>query len=251
MESVTSNSLGTYVENQHLSKLSPRYGALISFWSLLVTFLYGLIFRNSLYVDGINITLPLPEAESAGERSKPWPHVDQSPNRRWKHCVQGIVNLVGFPRSRSSRLSDDHLQEENGPQDGGLMVLSGSLPLFNEYFDTHPDASPDGKGGWQWRDANWYNESQLKWFYDRGCKWVKVEAEPGDLILWDSRTIHYGAVATGEKARVATCEWNILPNVLELTRGLDVCYKPASDIQPEMADARRRAATEYISTVSP
>ena len=44
--------------------------------------------------DGVNVSLPYPAEELAGEHSKPWPHVDQSPLRRYKHCVQGIMNLV-------------------------------------------------------------------------------------------------------------------------------------------------------------
>ena len=28
-----------------------------------------------------------PKEEIEGQRSKAWPHVDQSPNRRFKHCV--------------------------------------------------------------------------------------------------------------------------------------------------------------------
>jgi hypothetical protein len=31
----------------------------------------------------------------------------------------------------------------------------------------------------------------VSWFEERGCQWTKVCAEPGDLIVWDSRTPHY------------------------------------------------------------
>lgn len=85
-------------------------------------------------------------------------------------------------------------------------MLAGSLPLFNEFFETHTPPSP---AGYTWRDAAWYSEEDLQWFYDRGCEWIKVEAEPGDLILWDSRTIHYGAHTEGDRPRVATCETRI------------------------------------------
>jgi len=163
--------------------------------------------------DGTNVSLPFPEGELVNEAGAAWPHVDQSPNRRFKHCVQGIMNL-----------------EENGPDDGGLMVLAGSLPLYNQFFEEHEgDAPPEG---FSWRDSYKHNEEQLQWFYDKGCKWVKVEAHPGDLILWDSRTIHYGAAAKGNRARVATY----------------VCYKPASDIQPEMMEARVKATNDFIGT---
>jgi len=161
--------------------------------------------------DATNVTLPYPEEELVGEVAAPWPHVDQSPNRRFKHCVQGIMNLM-----------------ENGPDDGGLLVLSGSLPLYNEFFETHQPPP----GGWSWADSYKYVEQDMQWFYDRGCKWVKVEAEPGDVILWDSRCVHYGAPARGDRPRVATY----------------VCYKPAADITEEMAEARVRATAEYIGT---
>lgn len=84
------------------------------------------------------------------------------------------------------------------------MVLSGSLPLYAQYFEEHDKDAPEG--GWTWKDSFHFKEEELQWFYDRGCKWHKVEASPGDLILWDSRCIHYGAAARGDRPRVATCE---------------------------------------------
>lgn len=43
----------------------------------------------------MNISLPYPKEElEKDNRGGAWPHVDQSPNRRFKHCVQGIMNLV-------------------------------------------------------------------------------------------------------------------------------------------------------------
>jgi hypothetical protein len=84
------------------------------------------------------------------------------------------------------------------------MVLEGSLPLYNEFFESHEHQAPEG--GWDWKDSYHHKPEQLEWFYERGCTWKKVEAGPGDVILWDSRCIHYGAAAKGERPRVATCE---------------------------------------------
>lgn len=95
-------------------------------------------------------------------------------------------------------------QYDNGPSDGGLMVLEGSFGLYNTFFESHESDAPPG--GWSQRDSYHYKPEQLQWFYDRGCKWRKVEAGPGDVILWDSRCIHYGAAAEGHRPRVATCE---------------------------------------------
>lgn len=83
------------------------------------------------------------------------------------------------------------------------MVLSGSLPLYNQYFEEHEEDKPED--GWTWADSYHFPQDRLQWFYDRGCKWIKVEAEPGDVILWDSRCVHYGAAAKGSRPRVATC----------------------------------------------
>ncbi|GFZ48428.1 hypothetical protein JCM24511_06176 [Saitozyma sp. JCM 24511] len=159
--------------------------------------------------DTVNVSLPYPKEEMDESRTKPWPHVDQSPLRTVKHCIQGIVNL-----------------HENGPLDGGLVVLDGSLPLFAEYFACHD--APDGG----WPQADWFRHSEetLQWFYDRGCKWVKVEAQPGDLILWDSRTIHYGDAARGDRPRMAAY----------------VCYKPAKDISSEMLALKRDCFAEWV-----
>lgn len=102
------------------------------------------------------------------------------------------------------------------------MVLNGSLPLYNEFFESHEADAPPG--GWTFRDSHHFTEAQLQWFYDRGCKWHKVEAGPGDVILWDSRCIHYGAAATGDRPRIATY----------------VCYKPAADCSPEQLEYRKQ-----------
>lgn len=163
--------------------------------------------------DSANISLPFGSSLDPA-RSEPWPHVDQSPARPWLHCVQGIVNL-----------------HPNGPDDGGLMVLEGSTQLFAQYFEEHPHLKPEG--GWSSNDWWGHKEAEaLQWFYDRGCTWHKVEAGPGDLILWDSRTVHYGDVARGTEPRIATY----------------VCYKPARDISQEKLEEKQRAVEECWGT---
>ncbi|KAK6907864.1 hypothetical protein I203_101865 [Kwoniella mangroviensis CBS 8507] len=162
--------------------------------------------------DGVNVSLPF-KNEDLGDRGEPWPHVDQSPNRTGKECIQGIANLA-----------------PNGPKDGGLMILDGSFPLYNQYFEEHQHLKPSD--GWDWRDSYSYPEETLEWFYSKGCKWVKIEAGPGDLILWDSRTVHYGAHAEGDRPRVATY----------------VCYKPAEGISPERMGLRKTALEDYSGT---
>ncbi|WVN90799.1 uncharacterized protein L203_106042 [Cryptococcus depauperatus CBS 7841] len=170
--------------------------------------------------DGINVSLPFVDDPIPAQVSAPWPpHVDQNPIRRGKYCVQGVVNLA-----------------PNGPNDGGFTILEYSLPLFLEFFDSHPESKP--VNGWLLADGrplsdSWpFGEQDIEWFKERGCKWKKIEADPGDLILWDSRCIHYGASATGDRPRVATY----------------VCYKPAKDITPEKLEERKRCVADYSGT---
>lgn len=118
--------------------------------------------------DALNITFP---NRKDVPRKEPWEHIDQSPFRRGLHCVQGIINL-----------------STSGPEDGGLMVYPGSHKLTQEFFDTQTD-----KATWTKKDYYHYEKEQLEWFKNKGLKPLKIEADYGDLILWDSRTIHYGS----------------------------------------------------------
>ncbi len=129
---------------------------------------------NDLLVsfDSLNVTLPGLKPIRA-----PWPHVDQAPRKRGMHCVQGIINL-----------------SHAGPEDGSLVVIPGSSKYVEEFFDTK--TNPED---WEWRDNRYFSEEDMAWFRARGCEPKRVEAEPGDLILWDSRTIHWGGEPTEEE----------------------------------------------------
>ncbi|KAJ4298140.1 hypothetical protein N0V90_006039 [Kalmusia sp. IMI 367209] len=146
---------------------------------------------NKLLVsfDGMNLTLPAADMAP----SDPWPHVDQSPNRKGMQCVQGILNLA-----------------PNGPEDGGLVVLQGSHKLNEEFFKAHPGL----KDRPTWGPADWFGfaNEEVAWFEQRGCTQRKVCADPGDLILWDSRTIHY----------------NVVPSSRNVRAVMYVCYTPAA-----------------------
>lgn len=145
--------------------------------------------------DSFNIGLPRRKDLSF----QPWPHCDQSPDRVGLACVQGILNLYN-----------------SGPQDGGLIVMKGSAPLFEEFFQQLPKekrfSSPHVHS-----DFYLFNEEQVKWFEDRGCTQYKVEAKPGDLILWDSRTMHHAAFPMGNEIRTV----------------IYTCFAPASQCSPE------------------
>lgn len=129
--------------------------------------------------DSLNVTFP---NRKDVPRKAAWEHIDQSPLRRGLHCVQGIINL-----------------STSGPEDGGLMVYPGSHALNDEFFDTQTS-----KSTWDPLDRYLFDEAQLNWFKNRGIYPKKVCAEVGDLILWDSRTVHYGAEPTAASNTIRT-----------------------------------------------
>jgi ectoine hydroxylase-related dioxygenase (phytanoyl-CoA dioxygenase family) len=136
--------------------------------------------------DSLNVTFP--NRKDVKPRAA-WQHVDQGPFRKGLHCVQGIINL-----------------SHAGPEDGGLVVYPESHKLFEQFFETQTD-----KSTWSEKDLYLFNEAELEW-YD--IQPHKVCAEPGDLILWDSRLIHYGAEPTEKSDVIRTV--------------LYACYTPAS-----------------------
>ncbi|KAJ5356552.1 Phytanoyl-CoA dioxygenase [Penicillium concentricum] len=129
--------------------------------------------------DALNITLPNRKDKPA---QKPWPHVDQSPMRRGLHCVQGVINL-----------------SHAGPEDGSLMVFPRSNKATEGFFDTETDPST-----WEQKDIRNFNLEEIQWFEDHGMKPHKVLAEPGDLLVWDSRTVHWGGEPTVNSNTIRT-----------------------------------------------
>ncbi|OTB01412.1 hypothetical protein M426DRAFT_266337 [Hypoxylon sp. CI-4A] len=115
--------------------------------------------------DSLNVTLP-----NLKKARAPWPHIDQAPRKRGLHCVQGIINL-----------------SHAGPEDGSLVVIPGSHKYVEQFFDENTNPAD-----WEWRDNRYFSDADMEVFRARGLAPKKVLAEPGDLILWDSRTIHWG-----------------------------------------------------------
>ena len=159
--------------------------------------------------DALNITLPN-RADKPAQR--PWPHVDQSPLRRGLHCVQGIINL-----------------SHAGPEDGSLIVLPRSNTVTEQFFDTETD-----RATWETKDIRFISETEMKWFEERDMKPLKVMAEPGDLILWDSRTIHWGGEPTVESDTIRTVIY--------------ASYSPATWARPEELERKREAFESFQAT---
>ncbi|KAM9969430.1 hypothetical protein ACTFIR_001265 [Dictyostelium discoideum] len=110
--------------------------------------------------DGGNLSRP------TNAEPKSWAHFDQGSSKFGFRCIQGFLNL-------------DVCQEN----DGGLIVYQDSHLQHDKYF---AESAEQSQGDWYKFEKDPHT---LKWFKD--CKKIKVCCEPGDVVLWDSRTIHY------------------------------------------------------------
>ncbi|KAN0122959.1 hypothetical protein V8E51_001285 [Hyaloscypha variabilis] len=145
--------------------------------------------------------------------NKPWPHQDQDPEKPGFRCLQGLVNLL-----------------PNGPNDGGLIVCKGGHLLSEEFHDAFRGKETRIH---QWTNE-WYGfkEDGMKWLKDHGTEWVKVCAEPGDLLIWDSRTPHYNLSSTSSSPRF--CVYT--------------CYMPVSDATQEDLIRKKAAFEAFLGT---
>ncbi|KAJ5369729.1 uncharacterized protein N7496_005821 [Penicillium cataractarum] len=144
--------------------------------------------------------------------NKPWPHQDQNPKKPGLRLMQGLVNIL-----------------PNGPKDGGLIVCKGAH-LLSEQF--HKEMSwEDPIPAW---NPEWYGftERGMQWLADHGCEWVKVTADPGDLLLWDSRTPHYNLPPEGTTPRFC----------------IYTCYQPVKDVTQEQLKKKKAAFESWLGT---
>lgn len=112
-------------------------------------------------MDRINFKFPGRPYKSQGD----WPHMDQCPRQLGRITIQSYVSLTDAP-----------------PEAPGNRLYEGSHAVFAErwaYLRTS-----EKRDGWQM-----LNEQEAS---DLGevCPLVKPVLEAGDMLLWDSRTVH-------------------------------------------------------------
>ncbi|CAK7205977.1 hypothetical protein SEUCBS139899_008760 [Sporothrix eucalyptigena] len=163
--------------------------------------------------DSLNVTLP-----NLKEARAPWPHVDQAPRKRGLHCIQGIINL-----------------SKAGPEDGSLCVMDGSSALVETFFDEKTDPAD-----WEMRDNRYFDDKDMQWFKERGVTPVRVQADPGDLILWDSRCIHWGGEPTPKS--------NVIRTVIYAAYAPAALASPAALAEKQRVFASNGATTHWPHT---
>lgn len=145
-----------------------------------------------------------------------WLHVDQHPiGRPGLHCVQGLVNLL--PMS---------------PTIGGNVLIPGS----------HKDHEhiPTKYGNRLQRIATEVDHFRYPANDPLLARPVTVHLEPGDFLLWDSRTIHCSGPGEGA-----------LDPAPQLLRAVAlVCMMPRDKTSAAVLEQRKSAPTGLISTTN-
>lgn len=159
--------------------------------------------------DALNVTLP---RRPDHDQREPWPHVDQSPFRTGRQCIQGIVSL-----------------SQSGPNDGGLTVYPGTHNVIQEFFEQSTD-----KTEWETKDFYRFRTEQISWFENKDYRVQKVVAGAGDLIIWDSRLIHWGAEPNAKSDTIRTATY--------------VSYAPAALASTTVLEKKKEAFDKWSAT---
>ena len=152
------------------------------------------------------------------ESGQTWFHIDQHPiSRPGKQCVQGLVNLL--PTSEEI---------------GGNVMVPGSHKFFKnipQEYEERLARLPLGVDHFRFPNDDPKLSSQ---------KPIMCNMEIGDMLLWDSRTIHCSNSGT-----------SLRKGTKELVRAASlICMMPKEKSNPEVIKKRREAVKKVISTTN-
>jgi len=151
-------------------------------------------------------------------RGGSWLHIDQHPiTRPGKQCVQALVNLL--PTS---------------PAIGGNVLIPGSHKTFASIPDVYPTRL--GRVPLSVDHFRFPADDPML----AGTPPIMCHMEAGDMLLWDSRTIHCSSSGMEEPATEAA-----LMRAVSL-----VCMMPRRLTPPEVLEQRRAAVQRVISTTN-
>jgi ectoine hydroxylase-related dioxygenase (phytanoyl-CoA dioxygenase family) len=119
--------------------------------------------------DGASFHFP-PEETNRGWYRQTWYHTDQSYLRPEFECIQSWV--TGYDVDEG---------------DATLAFMEGSNKYHREFQEVN---NINDK-------SDWYKHSseEQKFYEDKGCGEKRIKCKAGDMVFWDSRTIHCGTEA--------------------------------------------------------
>ncbi|WP_293375648.1 phytanoyl-CoA dioxygenase family protein [Phenylobacterium sp. SCN 70-31] len=151
-------------------------------------------------------------------RGGSWLHIDQHPiTRPGLQCVQGLISLL--PTS---------------PATGGNVLIPGSHRTFEKIAEAYPERL--GRVPLEVDHFRFPADDPLL----TGTPPIMCHLEAGDLLLWDSRTIHCSSGSLEAPAAEAA-----------LLRAVSlICMMPRRLSSPEVLEKRRKAVERVTSTTN-
>lgn len=142
---------------------------------------------------------------------KSWLHTDQSYTNNEYSCVQSWVTCLDVQAN-----------------DATLLVLDSSHKYHKSCAETFKITDK----------KDWYplSDAETKFYLNKGCNPVRISCAKGDMVFWDSRTIHCGCEAV--KGR----EEPKFRGVIYL------CYMPREGATEKRLEAKRKAFQELRTT---
>ena len=138
--------------------------------------------KEDLFVsfDALSFCLP-PELTGIGweKENNSWFHTDQSYTRNDFECVQSWITANDIDEG-----------------DATLAIMEGSHIYHEEFGDKFDITNVN----------DWYriNEEEEEFYINKKCEYRKIKCPKGSLVLWDSRTIHYGTNPVKERKNANT-----------------------------------------------
>ena len=166
---------------------------------------------------------------------KGWQHVDQNPLLKpGFECIQGLVSLT-----RTSKAAG-----------GNLLVERSHADVFPKLVDLYPEQvrSRDGDDFFSLPRAAARRDGLLGG--DGGGRHVVVHLEAGDLLCWDSRTVHCSWPGDGllDEPGAPPAKADQLPTDRLARAALYVSFTPRSLVPPDVAAKRRQAVADGATT---
>lgn len=160
--------------------------------------------------DGVSFHFP-PEETNRGWYRKTWYHTDQSYFKPDFECIQSWVTAYDVDEG-----------------DATLAFMEGSNKYHKEFQDVFKLEDK----------SDWYkhNKEEQKFYEDKGCKEKRIRCKAGDMVFWDSRSIHCGT----EPIRIR--------NKPNLRNVVYVCMTPRSKASEANLRKKRKAFDELRMT---
>jgi len=142
---------------------------------------------------------------------KSWLHTDQSYTNNEYRCVQSWVTCFDVNEG-----------------DASLFVLDSSHKYHGECAK-HFNIT---------NKTDWYpiSDVETKFYLDKGCNPIRITCKKGDMVFWDSRTIHCGCEAMKNRKS------------LNFRGVIYLCYLPRKGAKETRLKAKRKAFEELRTT---